>query len=158
MIQCKYNLSSLCEKHGPSVWAQRPSSGIFKRFEAKDPQFLPMMTTSKKSGSTKKTSSTKARTKAPPQQQKHAASKKAATMKGSQASNTSQPTLRRTMVEDVDDKEVTSVGGTLDCDGDAMMEEVNDMGVDDIVLTDAETEEESEESELSEPSVFMLVT
>jgi hypothetical protein len=52
-----------------------------------------------------------------------------------------------------------SVGGTLDGDGDAVMEEaVAGKGGDVIELTDAESEEESEESELSERAAITHAT
>jgi hypothetical protein len=50
------------------------------------------------------------------------------------------------------------VGGTLDSDRDAVMEEVGDKGADAMEVTDAEGEEESEETELSESAVVVLTT
>jgi len=113
------------------------------------------VSTSKKGSNTKKTCTANAKPKAPRQPQKKIAPKTAAgaAMKGSQASHAT--TSRCTTVDDEEDEEPTHVGSTLDSDGDTVMEEVvRDTDVDAIEIDD-ESDEESEESELSGSAIGM---
>jgi hypothetical protein len=95
--------------------------------------------TSNKAGGTKKKSSNKPRPKPTPKSRTKAVLNKGATSKDSRTSNPSTPE---------DDDEGGSVGGTLDSDGDALMEEADKTGAGMMEIDDEGGEDD--EAELSE--------
>jgi hypothetical protein len=116
-------------------------------------QSLPTMTisTSKKASSTQEKSSTNPAPKAALKPGEKAAPKA--------TSSASASASRCTTVEDDDeddDDELTYVGMTLDSNGYIIMEEVEDMRAspERMDMSENESEEESEESELSKSTIF----
>ena|SRR3989442_526022 len=105
--------------------------------------------TSKASIAKKKTSSTKHQ-KSAPQPRRKAVPKVATTTQSSRASDIGSSRRTTVTVEEEEDEEANSVGGTLDVDGDMVMEEVVKGKGSVIELLDEESAEEDEESELSE--------